>query len=157
RARARIAALESERDEALQREAAVAEVLQIISNSPDDLQAVLDAIVERVVHLLDSPGAGVRLLDGNSMQAVCTANDGRIVSDIRLTAPLVLEDFITAESIAGTAILENRTVVVSGGPEALRAQFPQVVRVHAAASARGLTLHGSAVVVPLCRNGLAFG
>ncbi|MGI8554112.1 MAG: hypothetical protein ACR2PL_25500 [Dehalococcoidia bacterium] len=49
RLRARVADLERERDAAHQREAATAEVLQAISHSPTDLQAVLETIVRSKV------------------------------------------------------------------------------------------------------------
>ena len=51
--------LRRERDEALERETAISEVLRIISNSPAELQSVLGAIAESAARLLDVSGAEI--------------------------------------------------------------------------------------------------
>ena len=51
--------LRRERDEALERETAISEVLRIISNSPTDLQSALGAIAESAARLLDVAGAEI--------------------------------------------------------------------------------------------------
>src|SRR5262245_48528577 len=47
------------------REAATAEVLRVISNSPADLQPVLTALGERALALLDASGVFIYLVEGD--------------------------------------------------------------------------------------------
>jgi hypothetical protein len=80
--RRQLAEREAERDEGLQRETAIAEVLQVINSSPGELTPVFDAILERGMRLCEAPFGGLRRFDGRVFRTMVARDASGAVADV---------------------------------------------------------------------------
>src|SRR5262249_29386422 len=126
--------------EALERQTATAEILQVISSSPTEIQPVLDAVAQSAMRLCAAYDAVIFRLEGNVLRVV--AHHG--------TIPFSSGQIAGRETLPGRAMLEGRTIHVAD-LQAEREEFP-------VSSAVALELgFRTAVNVPLLREGVAIG
>jgi PAS domain S-box-containing protein len=132
----------NETKEALERQTATAEILQVISSSPTDTQPVFDAIVRSGMKLFSGASSVIiGIVDGDQLRAVASAGEG--LSAVGLSVP------ISRESAGGIAILERRLVNIrdTEAPDA-----PP----HARENARRLNIR-SMIHAPMFREAEAIG
>jgi hypothetical protein len=102
-----VARLTCERDEALERQTATAEILGAISGFPTDTQPVFDAIVQSGLKLFPGAATTIVLPDGDQMRAVAIADkDSKREKAWRRRFPSVLD----RTQMHGTAILDCKVI-----------------------------------------------
>ncbi len=124
--------------------AAITEILQAISDSPSDVQPVVDAVAERAARLCEAPLARVLLVDGDVLRLAAEYSlDGAPQAG---TVPLPLK----RSSISGRAVLDRATVHHDDVVPLLDSEYPDAL------NARQLGLR-AVLAVPLMREGTAYG
>jgi signal transduction histidine kinase/putative methionine-R-sulfoxide reductase with GAF domain/CHASE3 domain sensor protein len=90
--------------EALEQQTATAEILRVISNSPTQLQPVLEAIAESAARLCDAWNGTIVLSDGEALRM--EAHHGPLREQVGVKLP------IDRGSVSGRAFLEGQTIHV---------------------------------------------
>ena len=110
-----VAQIRRDRDEALQQQAATAEILKLISSSPADAQPVFEAIVRNGLKLFPDAAIAIALPDGDKLRAaafVATDPDGAKAWARQWPIPL------NREYMHGLAFLDRKTVDIPDAREA---------------------------------------
>jgi signal transduction histidine kinase/putative methionine-R-sulfoxide reductase with GAF domain len=97
----------NETKEALDRQTATAEILNVISNSPTDVQPVFDAIARSGVHLFQGSNVVLRLVMEDRLERVAfAAGSGSQVMDDSVREPIPIDE----HSFAGRAVCRREVV-----------------------------------------------
>jgi signal transduction histidine kinase len=143
--------------EALEQQTAMAEVLEVISRSPSNLQSVLDAIVERTASLTDSDSATVGFVRGDEVTGDACWAFGRKVRSITLETPDRFTGVTDPQWSMSATFTERRTVALHGGPEAILARYPRDASLFELLATRNTPPYGSVAYVPLLRESEIIG
>jgi signal transduction histidine kinase len=136
----------AELSEALDRQTATSEILRVISESPTDVQPVLEAVAERSRLLCRAEGARIWLPEGDLLRAMTGYKDAGGDSDGR--GELLP---IRPTSVVGRAFIERRIVHVENVAALVDNEYPD---------SRALQLsHGfrTILAVPMLREGVSVG
>jgi two-component system, NtrC family, sensor kinase len=138
-------ALERRLAEALEREAAVSEILRMMSDAPGDVKPMLDAVADRALRLCDASDATIFLLDADRLRAA--ARFGTSVT------PLQEGESMAASRgwVTGRAVVDRATVHVEDLATAPEDEYPIGRELQ-----RRLG-HHTCLSVPLLREGRAVG
>src|SRR6516165_8102749 len=139
---AKVALFKRERDEALEQQAATAEVLKIISTSSAELQSVLEVVVRSAARFCQANDATIYELDGQDLRIA--AHWGTVPQEVGIRFPCV------RGQVAGRAVLERKPVHVID----LQAEAEEFPGGSAFAKRLG---HRTTASVPLLREGVAVG
>jgi two-component system NtrC family sensor kinase len=143
-----VARLTCERDEALERQTATAEILGAISGFPTDTQPVFDAIVQSGLKLFPGAATTIVLPDGDQMRAVAIADkDSKREKAWRRRFPSVLD----RTQMHGTAILDCKVIDFPDVKEHVTGPMAPGARNFLASGYRAIT------IMPMIRGKTAIG
>jgi signal transduction histidine kinase/putative methionine-R-sulfoxide reductase with GAF domain len=146
-AAARLALALKERAEALEQQAATAEILKVISRSPTDVQPVFDAIARHAQRLFDAPYASVtRHSDGMLYLAAYTTTSAAGDESLRKLFPAK----VTGQGALGKAVLSGEPAWISD----IETDFGYSESFRQGARTRG---YRSLLAVPMLHEGAAIG
>ena len=129
--------------ESLEQQTATADILRVISQSPTDVQPVLDAVANAALRFCGAEDVGIFLREGE--QYLMAAHEGPMIPEVGVRYPL------SRQTAPGQAMLDSRT-----------AHFPDIGALDsvAYAAAREFSLrHGfkAAIAAPMLREGTSIG
>ncbi|MCB2021996.1 MAG: GAF domain-containing protein, partial [Burkholderiaceae bacterium] len=135
----------NETQEALERQTATAEVLQVISSSVTDTQPVFDAIVQSCQRLFGGMAVNLLMVSGDTLLRAAVASDGSPTSEQAVSHwPL------DHGSVSGACVLDSRMLIVADC-EQIGDDYPRTRDLAVALGWR------SGLMVPLLRQGKAIG
>ena len=142
-----VARLRRERDEALERQTATADILKVIASSPSDMQPVFDTIAESARRLCGGHTSIVTQVTGDLLDLRASSADGEAgAEELRAAFPLPL----SATRVHGRAALSGE-IAFRYDTENEPDVTPTMKKT---ARARG---YRSLLVVPMMREGVAIG
>jgi GAF domain-containing protein len=106
--------------EALEREKATGDVLEIVSKSPTDLRPVGEAIADAVKRLCQAGTVGVVLINGENMESLAMDSNPE-VQFLKVTG-------ISRGTVVGRAVIEGRTINYHGRRAEFLHEFPDLNR-----------------------------
>ena len=143
-----VARLSRELSEAFEQQAATADILNIISNSPTDTQPVFDAIVQRGLKLFPDALISLALRDGDTIKAAAIADpDPDRAEAWRRT---ISRTPFSREYMHGAALLDRKIVDVPDA-EGAPAEFAAGARNFLTSGYRAIT------IMPMMRGDAAIG
>jgi two-component system, NtrC family, sensor kinase len=138
-----VARLTRERDEALEQQRAISDVLRVISNSPGDVQPVLDSVAKHAAHICEVQVVEIAIVDNEVFRIVASFGEAERLSREE-SLPL------DRSTVTGRAICDLQPVQVADLQKA-GDEFPL---------GRELAIrhgHRTTLSVPLIREGRALG
>ncbi len=132
-----------ERDEALEQQTAISDILRVISNSPNDVQPVLDSVAEHAARICEARVVDIVIVDNEVFRPAASFGEARRLSrEERLP--------LDRSTVTGRSICDLQPVQVADARNASD-QFPL---------SRELAIrdgHRTVLSVPLIREGRALG
>jgi GAF domain-containing protein len=130
--------------DSLTQQTATAEILQVISSSPTDIQPVLDAVVQNAARLCDASDAVIYRRDGDRLRLLAYHGSLHVHGEIGESFPLV------RGVVVSRTVLEARSLNFADLQSATD-EFPE------GAEAARRTGMRAILAVPLMREGMPFG
>jgi signal transduction histidine kinase len=128
---------------ALEQQTAISEILRVISNSPTNVQPVLDAVAERALKLCAATQSVIALVEGDNIRFVSEC--GGTATAIGETVPL------SRGLVIGRAIVDRAVVHVEDLAAESEDEFPLGLQMQKRLG------HHTTLAVPLLREGQAIG
>lgn len=134
----------NETREALEQQTAISEISRVTTESPTDVEPVLDSIADHAVELCDAASASIFLIDDDLLRHV--ASRGTLVEQAKDIKPFLID----GHSTSGRAVLDKTVIHVKD----MQAEAQEYPRGHDFAMRFG---HRTMLVAPLLREGEPFG